>query len=772
MNRLEELNNDLQELNNHMQELLDSQKKINEAIVKCDEEIEFGTVAEDDEMVKEASDKKSEYQQNLRTIEEKIQEVQNHISTLQAHIENVAKRETREAEVFKELSEKYPAQYDRYRIMAMSDEEAQAAIANIPDKSEELKNSLEQEQSELKEKNEATNSRLEQIEIELNQIKEEFKQTHDMSLKDKLMMLMEEKKNLIATKEQQDARMAEVSNQLENITPQKMTVEEYKKSQIKEIEGKYLFNRSKDYMNLFLENQEKLGKKPEQIVAELNEKTGIVGDRRYALSQVAEDQRYKDASDIIRVITNHSRVQVARGNTPREMTILIDRMLEEENVSENVKNTLAELKTKIEKYEKIQQEYSNSNENMELKEERNTAFEEAQKMICDLAVEALNTIKTIQEEKLGYSLLSSPDEKYSFEGLDRKTQENIKAYNEMLDKVGYASNHLIIHVEQAKREMMEFGVSDIVPYIYCMATVTDSKPGHYTEEDLEKYKISLKFFKNEMERATKDAEKAKEDIISKNKEITEKLQQDNPQMIEEENKRNEEVLPTEALAFDKSNEARELRRIIGHIEDSDLREGTVALGLSADTKGIVDFIKENGVSNPNYAQKCNEIVSLGNQIAQKEAELRAMGFSHEKVYETQEVQVGKKVEKTEVFKGYKNALLVEETNKLEEQMNNELLELATNAINEMNEKYRNILGKTGIVIEGKEYSLAPIPKITDRQEITMQIHKFTQISRYIENHSKKQQDNNEKNNDRTELNQMMSEAHQVNPVQNTTGSVK
>ena len=501
------MSNRLDELKENVQNLLDAQTKLQEVIKKCDEEIEFGAIAEDEQMIKDAEAKKAENEQSLKKVEEQIE-------MLQKIIDNMSKREEREAEIINELSEKYPAQYDMYRIMTMSDEEAQAAIANMPEQSQELTNSLGQEKAELSQKLESTNSRLQQIESEINQIKAEFMETHDMSLKDKLMNTMNEKKELEASKTQQEAKFAEISNQPEVNIPQKMTVEEYKNNKKKELAGKYIINKSRDHMNSFIENQENLGYTPEQIVAKLNEETKIISEQRYALWQTAEDQRYKDARDIISAVTRTNGVCSVRDSSLNEMENIIDRIIEKQDTSEAVKNTLTELKAKIEKCEESQQAYSESNQNEELAEKRNASCDDAQKLVWELSVESFNTIKNIQEEKLGYSLLTSPDEKHSFDGLNRDTPENIQAYNKMSEKIRDDSTYLIAHIEE-NREIMkrEQSALNVVPYIRCMNTVTDSKPGHYTVEDLEKYEVSDKFFKNEFQRALNDSNQAKKAIV-------------------------------------------------------------------------------------------------------------------------------------------------------------------------------------------------------------------------------------------------------------------
>lgn len=495
--------NNLEELNKDMKNLLEAQAKLKEEIQKCDEEIEFGELAEDDQMVQEAQEKKNENEQDLKKVEEQIE-------TLQKYIENLAKKEQHEAEIFNELEEKYPAQYDMYRITTMSDEEAQNAISSIPDQSIELKNSLEQEKNGLSQQLEATNARLEQIEVELNQIKEEFKQTHDMSLKDKLTTIMNEKKELLASKEQQETRFTEVSNQLESIVPQNMTVEEYKNNKKKELEGKYAFNGSRDYMKILLDNMKEQGYTKEEIVDRINHETRM-SSQAFALTQIGDDPRYKEACTILKLLTtDYATVVVPRPGQGNILIEKINELLKEENISIELRETLTNLKATVENYLKLQREYTElprTEKDEELNKEKNAAFAEALNAVCNLSTKALHTIDDIQKEKTGVSMLT--DGQYSFEGLDRSTEEKKEEFQDMREKVAQTGASIMEKVERAQR----LNTGDRKTYIENMAIVTDSQPGHYTLEDLEKYEVSLKFFDKEFQRAANDSNQVRKVIV-------------------------------------------------------------------------------------------------------------------------------------------------------------------------------------------------------------------------------------------------------------------
>ena len=101
------------------------------------------------------------------------------------------------------------------------------------------------------------------------------------------------------------------------------------------------------------------------------------------------------------------------------------------------------------------------------------------------------------------------DGQYSFEGLDRSTEEKKEEFQDMREKVAQTGASIMEKVERAQR----LNTGDRKTYIENMAIVTDSQPGHYTLEDLEKYEVSLKFFDKEFQRAANDSNQVRKVIV-------------------------------------------------------------------------------------------------------------------------------------------------------------------------------------------------------------------------------------------------------------------
>lgn len=242
----------MEELESRKEELL---KKIKDA----EAEKEMGALIDDQAMIDQAEEKISQYQEVLKEIEDALKDYQEKQAM-----------EAKKEELRGEIASKYNEQYDYYRIITMSEEEAKEQMKNLPNPALDEINGLKQELQAKSEEFNATAEKIIKIEEEIANIKQEFLQTHDMSLFERAKELQAEKQALLPKRDELSIALEEINTKIENVEIQQPTVEEFKQAELNKLEGNY---REVDGpTNKFISERQAEGKTISEITSELNSK--------------------------------------------------------------------------------------------------------------------------------------------------------------------------------------------------------------------------------------------------------------------------------------------------------------------------------------------------------------------------------------------------------------------------------------------------------------------------------------------------------------------
>ena len=173
-----------------MEQLLEQRKQLVKQISDAEGEKRMGELTDDQEMVKESQKNINSLNIVLNQIDAKIAELQKEEEARQAQVKM--------EDIFKEQAKnKYPEQYNFFRIVSMSEEEIEAlGNSDISDQAQKRED-IEKEKEQLEKRSEELNIKLEEINKTIEMLKNNYKQTHNNTIFEEVTNLANQKKNIV-----------------------------------------------------------------------------------------------------------------------------------------------------------------------------------------------------------------------------------------------------------------------------------------------------------------------------------------------------------------------------------------------------------------------------------------------------------------------------------------------------------------------------------------------------------------------------------------------
>ena len=375
-----------------MEQLLEQRKQLVKQISDAEGEKRMGELTDDQEMVKESQKNINSLNIVLNQIDAKIAELQKEEEARQAQVKM--------EDIFKEQAKnKYPEQYNFFRIVSMSEEEIEAlGNSDISDQAQKRED-IEMEKEQLEKRAEELNIKLEEINKTIEMLKNNYKQTHNNIIFEEVTNLANQKKNIIGELEVLRWKNEELNKKLTETNITNDDVENYKKSRIAKLEGKYEANidtRGLDYINQLKESGKTLAEVVEKINEEYNKNTEL----RKA-SQYSKTDKYKACSKLADVFPhNTDNNEVYDESKPTFSKDEIDfsinlkdnikPMINNENLGPEISETINKLITKIDTFIPFAREYNaykKAQENRPLLSQQDEYEENAEKQLVNMKKE-------------------------------------------------------------------------------------------------------------------------------------------------------------------------------------------------------------------------------------------------------------------------------------------------------------------------------------------------------------------------------------------------
>ena len=375
-----------------MEQLLEQRKQLVKQISNAEGEKRMGELTDDQEMIKESQKNINSLNIVLNQIDAKIAELQKEEEARQAQVKM--------EDIFKEQAKnKYPEQYNFFRIVSMSEEEIEAlGNSDISDQAQKRED-IEKEKEQLEKRSEELNIKLEKINKTIEMLKNNYKQTHNNIIFEEVTNLANQKKNIIGELEVLRWKNEELNKKLTETNITNDDVENYKKSRIAKLEGKYEANidtRGLDYINQLKESGKTLAEVVEKINEEYNKNTEL----RKA-SQYSKTDKYKACSKLADVFPhNTDNNEVYDESKPTFSKDEIDfsinlkdnikPMINNENLGPEISETINKLITKIDTFIPFAREYNaykKAQENRPLLSQQDEYEENAEKQLVNMKKE-------------------------------------------------------------------------------------------------------------------------------------------------------------------------------------------------------------------------------------------------------------------------------------------------------------------------------------------------------------------------------------------------
>ena len=568
-----------------MEELLEQRKQIVKQISDAEGEKRMGELTDDQEMIKESQTLITNLNVTLNQIDAKIAELQKEAEAKQAQLEM--------EDIFrKQAQEKYPEQYKFYRIVSMSEEEIESlGNSNISDQAQKRED-YEEEKIKLSERTEELNARLEEIDRSIEMLKNNYKQTHNNSIFTEVTNLTNEKKNIIGELEVLRWKSEEINKKLTETTVTKDDVNNYKKSRIEKLEGKYetdIDTTGLEYINELRKNDKTYAEIAEKINEEYNKNTELRKANQYS-----KTDRYKECKKVAGLLPHGSEEAEAYDEktvtfTDEEIDFStnlktnLQSMVNNENLGPEICDTINRLLEKIDSFIPFAREfnaYKKAQDSRPLLPQQDEYEENAEKQLVNMKKELndLVDILNIQVTAKLYAdyLEATGDTKIQYNGQEmlgsileyraaevgylkakeekdkaldtlnwigitdeeksnaQNTIERFKSIEEKYEKKK-RSKKIAMHTTNGDRLtltlLIDASNKGINTDIENLAQDMEGRPGNYTENQVLRYVVHKEYLLNEKARAFADSKKVKNGLI--NKEV-EKQQSDLENMFNEE----------------------------------------------------------------------------------------------------------------------------------------------------------------------------------------------------------------------------------------------
>ena len=568
-----------------MEELLEQRKQIVKQISDAEGEKRMGELTDDQEMIKESQTLITNLNVTLNQIDAKIAELQKEAEVKQAQLEM--------EDIFrKQAQEKYPEQYKFYRIVSMSEEEIESlGNSNISDQAQKRED-YEEEKIKLSERTEELNARLEEIDRSIEMLKNNYKQTHNNSIFTEVTNLTNEKKNIIGELEVLRWKSEEINKKLTETTVTKDDVNNYKKSRIEKLEGKYetdIDTTGLEYINELRKNDKTYAEIAEKINEEYNKNTELRKANQYS-----KTDRYKECKKVAGLLPHGSEEAEAYDEktvmfTDEEIDFStnlktnLQSMVNNENLGPEICDTINRLLEKIDSFIPFAREfnaYKKAQDSRPLLPQQDEYIQNAKKQLSNMKKELndLVDVLNIQVTSKLYTdyLNATGDNKLQFNGqetlqtiLDFRVAEvgylkALEEKNKALDTLNWIgitdeeksnaqntierfksieekyeqkkrSKKIAMHTTNGDRLtltlLIDASNKGINADIENLAQDMEGRPGNYTENQVLRYVVHKEYLLNEKARAFADSKKVKNGLI--NKEV-EKQQSDLENMFNEE----------------------------------------------------------------------------------------------------------------------------------------------------------------------------------------------------------------------------------------------
>ena len=552
-----------------MEELLERRKQVVKQISDAEGEKRMGELTDDQEMIKESQKIITSLNVVLNQIDAQIAEYQKEEQAKQAQLEM--------EDIFREQAKnKYPEQYEFFRIVSMSEEEIEAlGNSNISDQAQ-RREDLEEEIIKLSNRTEELDKSLEEINRTIEMLKNNYKQTHNNAIFTEVTELTNKRKNIIGELEVLRWKSEEVNKKLSEATITSDDVEDYKKSKISKLEGKYVADidtKGLDYVNKLRENDKSLA----EVVTKINEEYNKNTELRKA-SQYSKTDKYKDCNKIAEVFPSYNEtIETYSENsamfTDEEISFSIalannlEPMANNENLGPEMCGTINSLLEKISTTIPFAREYNaykKAQESRPLLPQQDDYIKSSEKQLLNMKKELNDLVDTlnIQITAKIYAdyLAATGDNKIQYDGqemlksiLDFRVSEigYLKAQEERakaLDTLNWigiteeekANAKATIercnqieekyeHVKRTKRASMYATNGDrltitllidassrgINEDIENLVEEMEGRPGAYTENQLLRYIVHKKYLIDEKEKAFADSKRVKNGLLSK-----------------------------------------------------------------------------------------------------------------------------------------------------------------------------------------------------------------------------------------------------------------
>ena len=375
-----------------MEQLLEQRKQLVKQISDAEGEKRMGELTDDQEMIKESQKNINSLNIVLNQIDAKIAELQKEEEARQAQVKM--------EDIFKEQAKnKYPEQYNFFRIVSMSEEEIEAlGNSDISDQAQKRED-IEKEKEQLEKRSEELNIKLEKINKTIEMLKNNYKQTHNNTIFEEVTNLANQKKNIIGELEVLRWKNEELNKKLTETNITNDDVENYKKSRIAKLEGKYEANidtRGLDYINQLKESGKTLAEVVEKINEEYNKNTEL----RKA-SQYSKTDKYKACSKLADVfphntdnneVYDESKPTFSKDEIDFSINLKdnIQPMINNENLGPEISETINKLITKIDTFIPFAREYNaykKAQENRPLLSQQDEYEENAEKQLVNMKKE-------------------------------------------------------------------------------------------------------------------------------------------------------------------------------------------------------------------------------------------------------------------------------------------------------------------------------------------------------------------------------------------------
>lgn len=375
-----------------------------------------------------------------------------------------------------ELGKKYPNQKWYHRVLTMCDEE----LKNYEDYA---LSPVRQKIADYTAEKEKLETRKNELEKRIYDIKEEIKNTHSADLLEEAKTIMEEYKKL-------QQHLENVSNSLKELGPGEIDLEEFRQRMINKLDG-YTKPGNPTVIE-YIEEQQKEGKSLEEIANEINNCSNIELEETYGYIEMAE----RISNFTIDGYKDDAQVKKDCNELMQYLMTVIDDSRTDEDLSKQCENAMKKLVEYMENTLSIRKKIYAKNAIDMLKTELTYRIIDKY-AIPTTVLEGLPTskntvLRTIEDYDEGYHRLAEASDR----GDPTMKREDISPLAEdksmKMKKVNEVLSYVLSKLPKDKNNIQI--INELKKY-------SSSKPGKYTAEDIENYLILQEFIKEQEEEA-------------------------------------------------------------------------------------------------------------------------------------------------------------------------------------------------------------------------------------------------------------------------------